>query len=45
VKRSVLAWRFIEDVARRLDGEELRKAQQSKDAVRAHELVFAALGA
>jgi len=45
VKRSVLAWRFIEDVARRLDGEELRKAQQAKDAVRAHELVFAALGA
>jgi xylose isomerase len=45
VRRSVLAWRFIEDVARRLDGEELRAAQQAKDAVRAHELVFAALGA
>jgi xylose isomerase len=45
VKRSVLAWRFIEDVARRLDGDALRAAQQTKDAVRAHELVFAALGA
>ncbi len=45
VKRSVLAWRFIEDVARKLDGDELRKAQEEKDAVRAHELVFAALGA
>ncbi|HET7567521.1 MAG TPA: TIM barrel protein [Gaiellaceae bacterium] len=45
VRRSVLAWRFIEDVARRLDGDELRAAQQAKDAVRAHELVFAALGA
>ncbi|HXH96784.1 MAG TPA: sugar phosphate isomerase/epimerase family protein [Gaiellaceae bacterium] len=45
VRRSVLAWRFIEEVAGRLDGEELRKAQAAKDAVRAHELVFAALGA
>jgi xylose isomerase len=45
VRRSVLAWRFIEEVARRLDGDELREAQQTKDAVRAHELVFAALGA
>jgi len=45
VRRSVLAWRFIDDVAQRLDGDELRAAQQEKDAVRAHELVFAALGA
>jgi xylose isomerase len=45
VRRSVLAWRFIEGVAGRLDGDELRAAQQAKDAVRAHELVFAALGA
>ena len=45
VKRSVLAWRFIEEVAGKLDGDELRKAQKEKDAVRAHELVFAALGA
>ena len=45
VRRSVLAWRFIEGIARKLDGEELRAAQQAKDAVRAHELVFGALGA
>jgi xylose isomerase len=45
VRRSVLAWRFIDDVAQRLDGDELRTAQREKDAVRAHELVFAALGA
>ena len=45
VKRSVLAWRFIEGLARKLDGDELRAAQEQKDAVRAHELVFAALGA
>jgi xylose isomerase len=45
VRRSVLAWRFIEEIARKLDGDELRAAQQSKDAVRAHELVYQALGA
>jgi xylose isomerase len=45
VKRSVLQWRFIDGVAARLDGAELRAAQQDKDAVRAYELVYAALGA
>ena len=45
VRRSVLAWRFIDGIAQRLDGDDLRAAQQAKDAVRAHELVFAALGA
>ena len=45
VKRSVLQWRFIDGVAAKLDGDELRKAQQDKDAVRAYELVYAALGA
>jgi xylose isomerase len=45
VKRSVLQWRFIDSVAARLDGDELRAAQQAKDAVRAYELVYAALGA
>jgi xylose isomerase len=45
VRRSVLQWRFIWDVARRIDDEELRRAQQGKDAVRAYELVYAALGA
>ena len=45
VKRSVIHWRFIDGVAARIDDAELRKAQQEKDAVRAYELVYAALGA
>ncbi len=45
VKRSVLQWRFIDEVAARIDETELRRAQQAKDAVRAYELVYAALGA
>jgi xylose isomerase len=45
VRRSVLQWRFIDGVAARIDDAELRKAQQAKDAVRAYELVYAALGA
>ncbi len=45
VKRSVLQWRFIDGVATKIDGPELRAAQQEKDAVRAYELVYAALGA
>jgi len=45
VKRSVLQWRFIDGVAAKVDGDELRAAQQQKDAVRAYELVYAALGA
>jgi xylose isomerase len=44
VKRSVLQWRFIDGIAAKIDGPELRKAQQAKDAVRAYELVYAALG-
>jgi xylose isomerase len=45
VKRSVLQWRFIDGIAAKLDGPDLREAQQNKDAVRAYELVYAALGA
>jgi xylose isomerase len=45
VRRSVLQWRFIDGVAARLDGAELVEAQSQKDAVRAYELVYAALGA
>ncbi len=45
VKRSVLQWRFIDGVASRIDDAALREAQQEKDAVRAYELVYAALGA
>jgi xylose isomerase len=44
-KRSILQWNFIEGVAKKIDGDELRQAQQNKDAVRAYELVYAALGA
>jgi xylose isomerase len=45
VKRSVLQWRFIDGVASRIDDAALREAQQAKDAVRAYELVYTALGA
>jgi len=45
VKRSVLQWGFIDSVASKIDEVELRRAQQAKDAVRAYELVYAALGA
>ncbi|HJX46803.1 MAG TPA: sugar phosphate isomerase/epimerase family protein [Gaiellaceae bacterium] len=45
VKRSVLHWNFIEGIAAKIDGPELHEAQQAKDAVRAYELVYAALGA
>jgi xylose isomerase len=44
VKRSVLQWRFIDSVAARIDDAALRDAQLRKDAVRAYELVYAALG-
>jgi xylose isomerase len=44
VRRSVLQWRFIDSVAARIDDEALRAAQQEKNAVRAYELVYAALG-
>jgi xylose isomerase len=45
VERSVLQWRFIDEVAGRIDDAALREAQQHKDAVAAYELVYAALGA
>jgi xylose isomerase len=45
VRRSVLHWRFIEAVAARLDTPALREAQLAKDALRAYELVYEALGA
>ena len=41
----MIQWRFIWDVAGRIDDVALREAQQAKDAVRAYELVYAALGA
>jgi len=45
VRRSVLQWRFIDGVAAKIDDAALAEAQQAKDAVRAYELVYAALGA
>jgi xylose isomerase len=45
VRRSVLQWRFIDSVAARIDVDALQDAQLEKDAVRAYELVYAALGA
>ena len=45
VKRSVLQWNFIDSVAGKIDEVALREAQSRKDAVRAYELVYAALGA
>jgi xylose isomerase len=45
VARSVLQWRFIDAVAARINDTALREAQQRKDAVRAYEIVYAALGA
>jgi xylose isomerase len=45
VRRSVLQWRFIDRIAAKIDDAALREAQSRKDAVRAYELVYAALGA
>jgi xylose isomerase len=45
VARSVHQWRFIWDVSGRIDERALLEAQSRKDAVRAYELVYAALGA
>jgi xylose isomerase len=45
VKRSVLQWNFIDGVAAKIDEAALREAQGAKDAVRAYEIVYAALGA
>jgi xylose isomerase len=45
VRRSVVQWRFIDSIAARIDDAALRAAQQEKDAVRAYEVVYAALGA
>jgi xylose isomerase len=45
VRRSVLQWRFIDEVAGRIDEPALRACQERKDAIGAYELVYAALGA
>ena len=45
VARSVKQWNFIDGIAAKIDEPALRAAQHDKDAVRAYELVYAALGA
>jgi xylose isomerase len=45
VRRSIMQWRFIDGVAARIDDAALREAQSRKDAIRAYEIVYAALGA
>jgi xylose isomerase len=45
VRRSVLQWRFIDGIAGQIDDGALREAQLRKDAVRAYEVVYEALGA
>jgi xylose isomerase len=45
VRRSVLQWRFIDETAGKIDAAALEDAQEHKDAIRAYELVYAALGA
>jgi xylose isomerase len=44
VRRSVLQWRFIDSIAERIDDTALREAQMEKDAVKAYEIVYQALG-
>jgi xylose isomerase len=44
VRRSVLQWRFIDGIAAKIDDSALRRAQAKKDAIRAFEVVYAALG-
>jgi hypothetical protein len=41
----VLQWRFIDSVAARIDEAALSEAQMRKDAIRAYEVVYQALGA
>ena len=45
VARSVHQWNFIWELSGRIDETALAEAQSRKDAVRAYELVYAALGA
>jgi xylose isomerase len=43
-RQSLLQWRFIDEVAGRLDQSALREAQAQKDALAGYRLVFEALG-
>jgi xylose isomerase len=44
VRRSVLQWEWIDDLARRVDRAQLAEARARVDAVRAYEVVYSALG-
>jgi xylose isomerase len=44
VRRSVLQWEFIWDLAVKIDDDSLDEARRNKDAVRGQELVYEALG-
>ncbi|HKB49169.1 MAG TPA: TIM barrel protein [Ktedonobacterales bacterium] len=44
VRRSVLQWEWIDDLARRVDRTALAEARSAVDAVKAYEIVYAALG-
>jgi xylose isomerase len=43
-RQSLLQWRFIDEVAGKLDEETLRQAQAQKDALAAYRVVFQAMG-
>ncbi|HLJ67310.1 MAG TPA: xylose isomerase, partial [Chloroflexota bacterium] len=43
-RQSLLQWRFIDEIAGRLDEEALQVAQRQKDALAAYRVVFEALG-
>ena len=43
-REAAFHWRFIDSVAARIDDAALREPQRAKDAVRAYELVYQALG-
>jgi xylose isomerase len=44
VKRAILQWEFIWDLAAKIDDEALREGWRKKDAVRGQELVYQAMG-
>jgi len=44
VKRSILQWEFLWDLASKIDTEALRAAWKAKDAVKGQEVVYKALG-
>jgi xylose isomerase len=43
-RQSLLQWRFIDEIAARLDEDALQAAQAQKDAMAAYRVVFGALG-